>query len=179
MTLLDRSKTWILVKIGPLWAWQNLRGYGTMVHAKFWRWGMLWDAIYDHLGPMLCAKVQILIDEIFLTWPYGDLQGWFLVFYYWISYEKSESGYTSSGGWTFCEFVDFRLFLSFWKSERMERSERSERSTGLGRYLIFFLMKFHVECRQNHVWGPPGARVISIFVKTYIFGKDALGGTHG
>ena len=21
-------------------------------------------------------------------------------------------------------------------------------------YLIFCLMKFHVECRQNHVWGP-------------------------
>ena len=23
-----------------------------------------------------------------------------------------------------------------------------------GRYLIFFLVKFPVECRQNHVWGP-------------------------
>ena len=47
-------------------------------------------------------------------------------------------------------------------------------STGPGRYLIFFLVKFHVECRQNHVWGPPGARVMSIFVKTYIFGKVEL-----
>ena len=25
---------------------------------------------------------------------------------------------------------------------------------GPGRYLIFFLTKFPVECRQNHVWGP-------------------------
>ena len=23
-----------------------------------------------------------------------------------------------------------------------------------GRYLIFFVVKFPVECRQNHVWGP-------------------------
>ena len=28
------------------------------------------------------------------------------------------------------------------------------RSTGPGRYLIFFLVKFPIECRQNHVWGP-------------------------
>ena len=28
------------------------------------------------------------------------------------------------------------------------------RSTGTGRYLIFFLVKFPVDCRQNHVWGP-------------------------
>ena len=28
------------------------------------------------------------------------------------------------------------------------------RSTNLGRYLIFFLIKFPFECRQNHVWGP-------------------------
>ena len=26
--------------------------------------------------------------------------------------------------------------------------------TGPGRYLIFFLGKFPVECRKNHVWGP-------------------------
>ena len=34
------------------------------------------------------------------------------------------------------------------------------RSTGPGRYLIFFLVKVPVECRQNHVWGP-------IFVPSY------------
>ena len=34
-------------------------------------------------------------------------------FYYWIGDEKSESGYTNSGGWTFCEFVG----LSFEKSD--------------------------------------------------------------
>ena len=27
------------------------------------------------------------------------------------------------------------------------------RSTNPGRYLIFFLIKFPVECRQTHVWG--------------------------
>ena len=27
----------------------------------------------------------------------------------------------------------------------------------LGGISFLFLMKFHVECRQNHVWGPPGA----------------------
>ena len=45
------------IKIGSLWAWKNLWGYGRKVHAKFWPWGMPWDPIYDHLGPMLCAKV--------------------------------------------------------------------------------------------------------------------------
>ena len=28
------------------------------------------------------------------------------------------------------------------------------RSINPGRYLIFFLIKFPVELRQNHVWGP-------------------------
>ena len=71
--------------------------------------------LWPFLGPMLSAKMQILIDEIFLTWPHGHLQGWVLVFHYWISYEKLESGYISSGGWTFCKFVDFQLFLrSVW-----------------------------------------------------------------
>ena len=36
---------------------------------------------------------------------------------------------------------------------------------------MFCLMKFNVERRQNHVWGPPGDRVMSIFIKTYIFVK--------
>ena len=45
--------------------------------------------------------------------------------------------------------------------------------------LILLLVKFHVECRQNHVWVPPGGQVMSIFVKTDIFAKDALGETHG
>ena len=50
-------------------------------------------------------------------------------------------------------------------------------STGPGRYLIFFLVKFHVECTHNHVWGPPGARVMTIFIKAYIFVKVELGPT--
>ena len=67
-------KTIKLINFDLLWAWQNLWGYGKKVHAKFWLWEMPWDPIYDHLGPMLCVKVQILIDEIVLTWPYGLLQ---------------------------------------------------------------------------------------------------------
>ena len=60
---------------------------------------------------MLPPKVQILIVEIFQTRPYGHLQGWFLVFYYWIGHGKSSHGYITSEGWTFCEFADFQLFL--------------------------------------------------------------------
>ena len=43
--------------------------------------------------------------------------------------------------------------------------------TGPGRYLIFFLVKFHVECRQNHVWGPLGARFMTNLVKHVFFAK--------
>ena len=53
MTPLDPSKPFILIKIGALWAWQNLWGYGRKVHAKFWLWGMPWDSSYDHFG-VLC-----------------------------------------------------------------------------------------------------------------------------
>ena len=37
-----------LIKIGSLWVWKNLWGYGRKVHAKFWPWGMPWDPIYDY-----------------------------------------------------------------------------------------------------------------------------------
>ena len=40
--------------LGPLWTWQNLWGYGRKVHAKFWRWGMLWDPSYHHLWVPCC-----------------------------------------------------------------------------------------------------------------------------
>ena len=32
-------KTFNLIKIGVLWKWKNLWGYGRKVHAKFWSWG--------------------------------------------------------------------------------------------------------------------------------------------
>ena len=90
----------------------------------------LGDALGPELWQFLCPRlppnVQILIDEIFLTWPYGHLQAWFLVFYYWISYEKSNDGYSSSGGWTFCKFVDFRLFILYmlvWERKREGKIE--------------------------------------------------------
>ena len=38
-------------------------------------------------------------------------------------------------------------------------------------YLIFFPAKCHVECRQNHVWGPLGARDMTNFVKHVFFAK--------
>ena len=60
---------------------------------------------------MLAPKVQMRTDEILLTRPYGHLQGRFLVFYTCHVHQKSEFVYTSSGGSTFCECVDFRLFV--------------------------------------------------------------------
>ena len=52
-------------------------------------------------------------------------------------------------------------------------------STGPGRHPHVFVVKFTVECTKNHVLGPPGARVMGIFVKTYIFVKVELGDDHG
>ena len=66
----------------------------------------------------------------------------------------------------FGEFVDFQWLLSFWKSEWSERPERSERSKPW-EVSHLFSREIHVECRQHHVWGPPGTRVMSIFIKTY------------
>ena len=43
MTATKVFKIFILIIFGPLWAWQNLWGYGRKVHAKFWPWGMPWD----------------------------------------------------------------------------------------------------------------------------------------
>ena len=58
---------------------------------------------------MLAPKGQIVIDEILRSRTYGHLQGSFLVFCYYHVHERSIYGYTSSGGWTFCEIVDFRF----------------------------------------------------------------------
>ena len=55
----------------------------------------------------------------------------------------------------------------------------SRGSTGLGRYAIVLSTTIHVECIQNHVWGPPGARVMTIFIKTYICVKVDLSNNHG
>ena len=52
------------------------------------------------------------------------------------------------------------------------------RSTSTEKNLIFFPVKFHVECMQIHVWGPPGARVMTIFKKTYICVKVELIDNH-
>ena len=47
--------------------------------------------------------------------------------------------------------------------------------TDAGRYPFFSGVKFHVECTRNLACGPLGARVMSIFVKTYLFVKVELG----
>ena len=54
MTPPGPSKPFILIKIGPLWAWQNLLGYGRKVHAKFWPGGMPCDPSYDHFCVPCC-----------------------------------------------------------------------------------------------------------------------------
>ena len=51
--------------------------------------------------------------------------------------------------------------------------------TGLGRYLIFFLMKFPVECRQNHVWRPIFDPSYDHIYKNVHFVTLELGDTHG
>ena len=81
---------------------------------------------------MLALKVYILIDEILRSRATGHLQGWFLVFYYCHAHEKWTYGYTSSGGWTFCEFADFQLFFNFW-------STFDDISTYVLIYIPFFL----------------------------------------
>ena len=43
------------------------------------------------------------------------------------------------------------------------------RSTNPGRYLIFFLVKFPVECRQNHVWGPICVWSYDHLIKTHFY----------
>ena len=43
-----------LINFDPLWAWQNLWGYGRKVHAKFWPWGKPWDPSYDHFCVPCC-----------------------------------------------------------------------------------------------------------------------------
>ena len=46
-----------------------------------------------------------------------------------MSYEKFGSGYTTSGGWPFCKFVDFRLFIlctSFFGKGREKGREKGK-----------------------------------------------------
>ena len=48
-------------------------------------------------------------------------------------------------------------------------------STGPGRHALVFVLKFHVECNQNHVWGPLGARDMSIFCETCVSSGGRFG----
>ena len=47
------------------------------------------------------------------------------------------------------------IFLCFCVSRQLPNIEKIQiyRSINPGRYLIFFLIKFPVECHWNHVWG--------------------------
>ena len=112
----------------------------------------LGDALGSELWPLLCPmlppNVQILSDDIFLTWPHGHHQSWFLVFYYWISHEKSNDVYIASGGWTFCEFVDFQLYSRFWGAFEMRlRCVWNDFEERLSNVWVAF------EKRLRSVWG--------------------------
>ena len=43
----------------------------------------------------------------------------------------------------------------------------------------FFLVKFPVECRQNHVWGPIFVPSYDHIYQSMYFAKVQLGDTHG
>ena len=67
-----------------------------------------------------------------------------------------------------CICLDFLISLDF-----------ILRPTGPRRYAIVLGVKFQVECGQNHVWGPLGARDLSIFVKhVFLVAEIALGNNH-
>ena len=53
------------------------------------------------------------------------------------------------------------------------------RSTGTERYLILFLVKFPVDCRQNHVWGCIVDPSYDNIYKNMYFAKVELGDNHG
>ena len=93
-------------------------------------------ALGDALGPELwtffCVHVATQRANPY-SWNFPNLavwQGWFLVFYYWISYEKSNDKCTSPGGLTFCKFVDFQLFI---RKRESKREEWEEKRTDEGR----------------------------------------------
>ena len=48
-----------------------------------------------------------------------------------------------------------------------------------GRYLIFFLVKFPVGCRQNHVWGTIFDKSYDHMYKNMYLAKVELGDNHG
>ena len=53
------------------------------------------------------------------------------------------------------------------------------RSTNPGRYLIVFLIKFPIECRQHHVWRPIFDPSYDHVYKSVHFVKVELRDTHG
>ena len=55
-----------LIKIGSLWAWKNLWGYGRKVHAKFRLWGIPWNPSYD-----TPKNLQTLLNLITMGKPLG------------------------------------------------------------------------------------------------------------
>ena len=107
------------------------------------------------------------------VWPSPEL---IFVPLYWISHEKSNDGYTSCGGWTFCKFVDFRLFLSSWVLEFFKVGK-----VGMFRKVgkvyrpweVSHLFSREISCRMQSesCLGSPWARFMSISIKTYIFVK--------
>ena len=62
-------KTFNLIKIGVLWEWKNLWGYGSNVHAKFCPWGMPWDPSYDNFC-VLCWPSFSSYSIFWCMWGY-------------------------------------------------------------------------------------------------------------
>ena len=62
-------KTLNLIKIGALWVWKNLWGYGRKVHATFWPWGTPWDPSYF----IFVFSVRAQIPNIEYFEVYGGL----------------------------------------------------------------------------------------------------------
>ena len=61
------------------------------------------------------------------------------------------------------------LFCYFWEAHFVHNVFGDFwEATGPRGYLIFCVVKFHMECISNHVWGPPGAGDMTILVKTCI-----------
>ena len=64
-----------LIKIGSLWAWKNLWGYGRKVHAKFWPWGIPWDLSYDPPQNLQKLLIQLKLNPFGDGKTFGDVVG--------------------------------------------------------------------------------------------------------
>ena len=89
--------------------------------------------------------------------------------------------------WTYTKYMEarVRMLIPTWFSSSCMLFVFSEfrgfglRLKALGGIPFLSGVKFQMECTNNHVWGPPGAREMPNFVKHVFFAKDALGKNKG